>query len=177
MALSARHLVAVALGMLLVSSPALADKDKHHGDKHHGDKHHKWEHRKHHKHGHHDRHHDHHGPVVIYEPPPRHYYQPRPVIVERGVVPVYPRVERRVVYDYFAVEPYAPVGLPPGIAKKIRKGYPLPAEVVYQPVPVALVERVPACMNGWQCIMAGADMLILDAVHGTVHDIIRGVVR
>ena len=170
MALSARRLIAAVLGMLLVSSPALADRDKHHKwDRHGGD---------HHKHGKHKHkhHHGHPGPVVIYEPP-RHYHQPRPVIVERRVVPVYPRVERRVVYDYFAVEHYRPVGLPPGIAKKIRRGHPLPAEVIYQPVPVALVQRVPACMNGWQCIMAGADMLILDAVHGTVHDIIRGVVR
>jgi hypothetical protein len=171
-----RYLIAAILCSLL-ATPALADRDGHGRGNGHG------KHDKHDRHDRHDRQERRHGqgrPVVIHE---HHYHSaPPPVIVERRVVPVAPRyvmapVHREVIYNYFYAQPVAPVGLPPGIAKKIRKGHRLPPEVVYQPVPVALVQQVPACMNGWQCILAGADMLILDAVHGTVHDVIRNVVR
>lgn len=82
-----------------------------------------------------------------------------------------------VVHHYFNnyhVD-YAP--LPPGIRKKLARGKPLPPGIARRMAPIELRQQIPMCMNGWECILAGADMLILDSVHGTVRDIVRGVVR
>jgi hypothetical protein len=32
-------------------------------------------------------------------------------------------------------------------------------------------------MNGWDCVLAGVDLLVIDAVNGTIRDILRNVVR
>ena len=85
--------------------------------------------------------------------------------------------DRQVIREYFVSYPVGVTSLPPGIAKKLARGKPLPPGIAKKQAPYALVQRVPMCMNGWECILLGADMLILDAVHGTIHDIIRGVVR
>ncbi|WP_349593263.1 anti-virulence regulator CigR family protein [Azospirillum argentinense] len=87
------------------------------------------------------------------------------------------RGEVTIIRDYFVAHPVGTTALPPGIAKKLARGQPLPPGIAKKMAPVELRQRVPVCMNGWECILAGADMLILDAVHGTIADIIRGVVR
>ena len=85
--------------------------------------------------------------------------------------------DRTVIQNYFIANPVGVSSLPPGIAKKVARGKPLPPGIARKQAPVALVQQIPACRDGWECILLGADMLILDAVHGTIHDIIRGVVR
>ncbi|MBK3733425.1 hypothetical protein GAY29_09920 [Azospirillum brasilense] len=87
------------------------------------------------------------------------------------------RGEATIIRDYFVAHPVGTTALPPGIAKKLARGQPLPPGIAKKMAPVELRQRVPVCMNGWECILAGADMLILDAVHGTIADIVRGVVR
>ncbi|WP_145702600.1 anti-virulence regulator CigR family protein [Azospirillum baldaniorum] len=87
------------------------------------------------------------------------------------------RGEVTIIRDYFVAHPVGVTALPPGIAKKLARGQPLPPGIAKKVAPVDLRQRVPVCMNGWECILAGADMLILDAVHGTIADIVRGVVR
>ncbi|TWA71079.1 hypothetical protein FBZ82_10348 [Azospirillum brasilense] len=87
------------------------------------------------------------------------------------------RGEATIIRDYFVAHPVGTTALPPGIAKKLARGQPLPPGIAKKLAPVELRQRVPVCMNGWECILAGADMLILDAVHGTIADIVRGVVR
>ncbi|AIB11042.1 hypothetical protein ABAZ39_03205 [Azospirillum argentinense] len=87
------------------------------------------------------------------------------------------RGEVTIIRDYFVAHPVGTTALPPGIAKKLARGQPLPPGIAKKMAPVDLRQRVPVCMSGWECILAGADMLILDAVHGTIADIVRGVVR
>ena len=87
------------------------------------------------------------------------------------------RGEVTIIRDYFVAHPVGATALPPGIARKLERGRPLPPGIAKKVAPVELRQRVPVCMNGWECILAGADMLILDAVHGTIADIVRGVVR
>ncbi len=87
------------------------------------------------------------------------------------------RTDVEVIRQYFVGHPVGVSSLPPGIAKKLARGKPLPPGIAKTMAPIELRQRVPACMNGWECILAGADMLILDAVHGTIADIVRGVVR
>jgi len=94
-----------------------------------------------------------------------------------GARTVITHTEVDVIRQYFVSYPTGVSSLPPGIAKKLARGKPLPPGIAKKMAPIELRQRVPACMNGWECILAGADMLILDAVHGTIADIIRGVVR
>ncbi|HYG87368.1 MAG TPA: anti-virulence regulator CigR family protein [Azospirillum sp.] len=85
--------------------------------------------------------------------------------------------ERTVIQNYFIANPVGVSSLPPGIAKNLARGKPLPPGIAKQQAPYALVQQVPACRSGWECIVVGADLLILDAVHSVVRDIVRGVVR
>ncbi|MBP2311158.1 anti-virulence regulator CigR family protein [Azospirillum soli] len=94
-----------------------------------------------------------------------------------GGATVVTRTDVDVIRQYFVSYPVGVSSLPPGIAKNLARGKPLPPGIAKKMAPIELRQRVPACMNGWECILAGADMLILDAVHGTIADIIRGVVR
>jgi hypothetical protein len=82
-----------------------------------------------------------------------------------------------VVRRYFDDNPAHSTALPPGIAKKLARGKPLPPGIAKQVAPMELRQRIPLCMNGWECVLAGTDLLILDAVHGTIRDVLRGVVR
>lgn len=99
---------------------------------------------------------------------------------ERGQAPAPGRISPQdvvVVRQYFSAYPVQTAPLPPGIAKKLARGKPLPPGIAKKIAPIELRQQIPLCMNGWECILAGADMLILDAVHGTIRDIVRGVVR
>lgn len=82
-----------------------------------------------------------------------------------------------VVRRYFDDYPVHSAALPPGIAKKLARGKPLPPGIAKQLAPIELRQRIPLCMSGWECVLAGTDLLILDAVHGTIRDVLRGVVR
>jgi Predicted membrane protein len=94
-----------------------------------------------------------------------------------GGVTVVSRTDVDVIRTYFVDHPVGVSSLPPGIAKNLARGKPLPPGIAKKMAPIELRQRVPVCMNGWECILAGADMLILDAVHGTIADIVRNVVR
>ncbi len=94
-----------------------------------------------------------------------------------GSAVVVSRTDVNVIRTYFVDHPVGASALPPGIAKNLARGKPLPPGIAKKMAPVELRQRVPVCMNGWECILAGADMLILDAVHGTIADIVRNVVR
>ncbi|MBP2294843.1 anti-virulence regulator CigR family protein [Azospirillum rugosum] len=94
-----------------------------------------------------------------------------------GSTVVVSRTDVNVIRTYFVDHPVGASALPPGIAKNLARGKPLPPGIAKKMAPIELRQRVPVCMNGWECILAGADMLILDAVHGTIADIVRNVVR
>ena len=85
--------------------------------------------------------------------------------------------DRTLIHNYFIANPVGVSALPPGIAKNVARGKPLPPGIAKKQAPYALVQQVPACRSGLECIVLGADMLILDAVHGVVRDIVRNVVR
>jgi hypothetical protein len=85
--------------------------------------------------------------------------------------------DRTVIQNYFIANPVGVSPLPPGIAKNVARGKPLPPGIAKKQAPPMLIQQIPACRSGLECIVLGADMLILDAVHGVVRDIVRNVVR
>ncbi len=61
--------------------------------------------------------------------------------------------------------------LPPGQAKKYIVGQPLPADVVWYPVPPVLVQRLPALPTNHAYVRVGADVLILNRSTRLVVDV------
>ncbi|HYH22427.1 MAG TPA: anti-virulence regulator CigR family protein [Azospirillum sp.] len=85
--------------------------------------------------------------------------------------------DRTLIQNYFTANPVGVSPLPPGIARNVARGKPLPPGIARKQAPAALVAQLPYCAGGLECIVLGADLLILDAVNGLIRDVVRGVVR
>ena len=62
--------------------------------------------------------------------------------------------------------------MPPGQAKKWRKGYPMPAGVAYYDLPPDLVYRMPPPPPGHRYVRSGPDILLISSGSGIVVDAI-----
>ncbi len=152
----ATRLTILALSALLTSTCALADKGGKHG---HGN-----------KHGDDDR---------------AGYYQDN----RNGDVSIqvyFGDNDRRMINDYYGREfssGKCPPGLakknngclPPGQAKKWRKGYPLPRDVAYYPLPQDLVRRLPPPPPSHRYVRVGGDVLLLSGSSSIVVDTIVNI--
>lgn len=127
-------------------------------------------------HGRHERHDDDHRYEYRHEE--RHYDDRRGDISIRAY---FGNSDRRIVDDYYAPEfrsGHCPPGLakkgsgcvPPGQARKWRKGYPLPQGVVYYDLPPDLIYRMPPPPRGHRYVRIGPDILLLSIGSGIVID-------
>jgi Ni/Co efflux regulator RcnB len=91
--------------------------------------------------------------------------------------------QRTVVRDYYGEEyrgGHCPPGLakkhngcmPPGQAKKWRKGYPLPRDVIYYDLPPRIVVELGAPPAGHKYVRVAADILLIAVGTGMVVDAI-----
>jgi Ni/Co efflux regulator RcnB len=164
---------------LAVSLPALAEKPAHAGGGKHGQQEYKAEKGGKHKGGGHD--------------------EPRRVTSsgggERTSISVNLQIggyfsdsQRRAVVDYY--EPRFKAGkcppglakknngcMPPGQAKKWRKGYPLPHDVVYYPVPDGISIRLGLPPEGHKFVRVATDILLIAVGTGMVIDAIDDLSR
>jgi Ni/Co efflux regulator RcnB len=96
--------------------------------------------------------------------------------------------QRRAVVDYY--EPRFKAGkcppglakknngcMPPGQAKKWRKGYPLPHDVVYYPVPDGISIRLGLPPEGHKFVRVATDILLIAVGTGMVIDAIDDLSR
>ena len=155
------RLAMLALSVLLASTTAIADKgDKgEKGGKHgHGNKHEQRDD---------DRRYD-----------DRRYDDRRDDI---SIQVYFGNSDRRIINEYYAPEfraGHCPPGLakkgngcmPPGQAKKWRKGYPLPPSVVYYELPPDLIYRMPPPPPRHRYVRVGSDILLLSIGSGIVVD-------
>jgi len=84
--------------------------------------------------------------------------------------------ERRTILSYFQQHPTVVAGakpLPPGIAKKIARGGAMPPGIAKRYFPADLVGVLPP-RAGQQWIIAGTDVLLIDAATNVVVDLLRG---
>lgn len=158
---TAARLAVLAFSALLASASAIADK----GDK--GDKGG--------KHGHGHKHEQH---VDDRRYDDRHYDDRRDDV---SIQLYFGNNDRRIVNEYYAPEfrsGHCPPGLakkgngcmPPGQAKKWRKGYPLPPSVVYYELPPDLIYRMPPPPPRHRYVRVGSDILLLSIGSGIVVD-------
>ncbi|WP_137917234.1 hypothetical protein [Hydrogenophaga sp. 2FB] len=172
------------LGLALTAGvPALAekpDRDDKHGGKH--DKHQKQDKRE--KHG------------SSRQDDRRDDYRPREVVrapssgvtVNIQIGSYFGEPQRRAAYSYY--EPRFKAGncppglakknngcMPPGQAKKWRKGYVLPHDVVYYPVPSAVSVQLGVPPAGYKYVRVAADILLIAVGTSMVVDAIEDLGR
>lgn len=96
--------------------------------------------------------------------------------VEIGISVVFSPQERDVINTYFDRHSYGAQRLPPGIAKNLARGKPLPPGIARKQLPGDLLASLPR-RNGYDYVLAGTDVLLVEVATHVVADILRGVVR
>ena len=164
------RLAALALGALLASTFAFADKGEK-GEKHgHGKKHDYYDD---------DRRHE-----YRREDYPRYDNRRDDISIQL----YFGNNDRRIVNEYYAPEfrsGHCPPGLakkgngcmPPGQPKKWRKGHALPQGIAYYDLPPDLVYRMPPPPRGHRYVRVGPDILLLSTGSGIVVDAIIDIGR
>ena len=66
-------------------------------------------------------------------------------------------------------------GLPPGIAKNLQRGKPLPPGIARQYVPRDVLERLPPLEAGYEYIVVAGKILLIEIATQVVHDILVDV--
>lgn len=84
--------------------------------------------------------------------------------------------DKAVVTKYFSAKPFPTTTLPPGIAKNLLRGKPLPPGIAKVFLPADLVSQLPV-YPGYDYLVAGKDVVLVDSTTGIIADILTGVVR
>lgn len=66
-------------------------------------------------------------------------------------------------------------GLPPGIAKNLARGKPLPPGIAKQALPTRLVQVLPTVPRGYERVVIGGRILLVEIATQVVHDILEDV--
>lgn len=93
-----------------------------------------------------------------------------------GIEAMFSIEERNAIEGYFVQHPASPQRLPPGIAKNLARGKPLPPGIAKKALPGRLVSALPP-RPGYQYVMAGSDVLLVEVATQVVTDILRNVAR
>ena len=178
------RLAALGLIALLASTAALADRDDNPGQGNkHGNKHSQGK-KDHHDNDRYDdrRYRDDRYPDDRYRDDRRAYDNRVVIDIRLG------DNDRRIINDYYGNQFRAgncPPGLakknngcmPPGQAKKWRRGYPLPQGLAYYPLPADLLYRLPPPPPRHQYVRVAADILLIAVGTSMVVDAIQDIGR
>lgn len=67
-------------------------------------------------------------------------------------------------------------GLPPGIAKNLRRGKPLPPGIAKQALPDHLVRILPPVPRGYERVILDGKVLLVEVATQVIHDILEDIV-
>ena len=87
-----------------------------------------------------------------------------------AVVTVFREPDRGVFREYYRVHRTKVRALPPGIAKQLARGRPLPPGLVRAPVPEVILVRLPPRPPGYEVFLVGDRVVMLDR-RGLVADL------
>jgi Ni/Co efflux regulator RcnB len=100
---------------------------------------------------------------------------------ERTAALVFDELERQLIRDYFADPSRAAHAegkpLPPGIAKKVARGGSLPPGIAKRYLPDDLDRRLRPRPAGYERLVVGGDVLLVEVATGVIHDIVRNALR
>ena len=99
---------------------------------------------------------------------------------------VFSEVERQIIAEYFHKHGHSsakkgkgkgkPRGLPPGIAKNLQRGKPLPPGIAKQHFPVGLIDLLPTAPRGFERIIVGGKIILVEVATQIIHDVLIDVV-
>lgn len=104
-----------------------------------------------------------------------------PITAERAAALAFNEAERRLIIEFFG-DPrqreaaVAAKPLPPGIAKKLARGGTLPPGIAKRYLPGELDQRLRPRPAGFEKLIVGNDVLLIEAATGLVYDIVRNAV-
>ncbi|MEE8495196.1 MAG: anti-virulence regulator CigR family protein [Xanthomonadales bacterium] len=87
--------------------------------------------------------------------------------------------DHAIIQDHAKTQKYKgkkPHGLPSGIAKNLQRGKPLPPGIAKQYLPQGLHEALPTPPSGYERIIVGGKVLLVEIATGVIHDILTDVV-
>ncbi len=82
--------------------------------------------------------------------------------------------ERNIISNYFRRNNVATSSLPPGIAKNLARGKPMPPGIAKRDLPNGLTSQLPI-RDGWNRFLVGNDVLLVDKQTGTIADVIKDI--
>ena len=67
-------------------------------------------------------------------------------------------------------------GLPPGIAKNLRRGKPLPPGIAKQVLPTGLIALLPPPPHGFERVELSGKILLVEVATQVIHDVLEDVI-
>jgi len=67
-------------------------------------------------------------------------------------------------------------GLPPGIAKNLQRGKPLPPGIANQTLPVGLIDLLPPAPDGFERIVLSGKVLLVEIATQVIHDVLDDMI-
>ncbi len=105
---------------------------------------------------------------------------------EKIAIAVFSKVERQIIAEYFHKHGHStgkkgkgkgkPRGLPPGIAKNLQRGKPMPPGIAKQHFPAGLIDLLPPAPRGYERIIAGGKVILVEVATQIIHDVLVDVV-
>ena len=105
---------------------------------------------------------------------------------EKIAIAVFSEVERQIIAEYFHKHGHSsgkkgkgkgkPRGLPPGIAKNLQRGKPLPPGIAKQHFPGGLIDLLPPAPRGFERIIVGGKIILVEVATQIIHDVLIDVV-
>jgi hypothetical protein len=102
---------------------------------------------------------------------------------ELSVQVVFGHDEIAIIHDYFNDhkdqknhKSKGNKSLPPGIAKNLQRGKPLPPGIAKQALPSGLLDVLPAAPHGYERIIVGGKVLLVEIATQVIHDILEDIV-
>ncbi|OGT36451.1 MAG: hypothetical protein A3F11_11710 [Gammaproteobacteria bacterium RIFCSPHIGHO2_12_FULL_37_14] len=84
--------------------------------------------------------------------------------------------DRVIIADHFRAHPFVTTPLPPGIAKNLARGKPLPPGIAKVFLPESILSSLPI-RPGYDYLVAGKDVLLVNSTTGIVSDILANVLK
>lgn len=114
--------------------------------------------------------------------PPAHAQQSQDSItlaIDRSLNTRFSTRDLNIIIDWIKNEPQTtkPRDLPPGLARQLRERGQLPPGLRAKSLPPGLADRLGAPPRGYERVVVGNDVLLVEIATGVIADILRGVFR
>ncbi len=98
-------------------------------------------------------------------------------VVDEVLDGIFGEDDREIIERYARTKGVATTSLPPGIAKNVQRGKPLPPGIAKRGLPTDLESRLPTLREGLERVIVGDDVTIIEEGTRIVVDVLEDVLR